>query len=145
MNEAPSPRGEGASSVPPRTAGGRPVRRVPRAAWVVVGLAFAAGLAWIASLPFRQADFTISEHALEGGAVAGAVRSRADAPAEGLILEAYLYDEANRYLGTGRTTLDRLDAGATAPFRIPLEAGLATAVARYSLYAGTTPNPFAPE
>lgn len=107
---------------------------------------FVAGLVWITLLPSRQATFRIEEHELRvsGSEIVGRVANRGPAvPA--LRLEAYLYDAENRYLGTARVAVRDVPAEATLPFRVPLDPGLAGRVARYSLYAGTAPNPFAPD
>ena len=117
-------------------------------AWIGGGLIGVAGLVWLMLLPLRQAPYTVESHGLRSGAgqtaIEGRLRNRGDAvPA--LLIEAYLYDTENRYLGTAQSSLTAVPARTTVDFRIPVEPRAASRVERYSLYAGTTPNPFAPE
>jgi hypothetical protein len=104
-------------------------------------------VAWVVTLPMRQTRFQVVEHRLEssgeGAEVRGRLRNRGD-EARAVLLEAYLYDDQNRWLGTADGTLERAPADSTVPFVIRVEPGLAGAVERYSLYAGVEPNPFAP-
>lgn len=118
-------------------------------AGVGVALLAVAGLVWIMLLPMRQAPFMVETHEVReepggGLAIAGRVRNRGE-PAARLVVEAYLYDGENRYLGTVWTVLETVPGDATLDFAIPLDPRLAGRVGRYSLYAGTSPNPFAPE
>ncbi|HKY61288.1 MAG TPA: hypothetical protein VJP59_09780, partial [Gemmatimonadota bacterium] len=62
----------------------------------------------------------------------------------GVLVEAYLYDDENRWMGTARETLGLIPADSVVPFAIPVDPGLALGVERYSLYAGLEPNPLAP-
>jgi hypothetical protein len=106
-----------------------------------------AVVAWVVTLPMRQTRFQVVEHRLEssgaGSEVRGRLKNRGE-EARAVLLEAYLYDDQNRWLGTAQETLERAPAGSTVPFVIPVEPRLARAVERYSLYAGLEPNPFAP-
>lgn len=107
-----------------------------------------AGLVWVMLLPMRQAPFTVESHEMvrgaEGLGIDGRLRNRGEA-ASMVLVEAYLYDAENRYLGTAQTALAGVPDRATVDFRIPVDARLAPHLSRYSLYAGTSPNPFAPE
>lgn len=118
------------------------------AAWVGVGLLAVAGLVYVVLLPIRQAPLKVVDHELAGGpeglAIVGRLRNQGEA-APRVLVEAYLYDSENRYLGTARAVLDAMPSGATTDFRIPLDSRTAERVGRYSLYAGTEPNPFAPD
>lgn len=122
-------------------------RRSRRTAAVAGGILLAAAAAWVVTLPMRQTRFQIVEHRLEssgaGLAVRGMLRNRGEA-ATGVLVEAYLYDAGNRWLGTAQATLARTPADSTVPFVVPIEPRLARAVERYSLYAGVEPNPYAP-
>jgi hypothetical protein len=115
---------------------------------VAVGLAVVAGLVWVMLLPMRQAPFTVESHELvrgsHGDGIEGRLENRGE-PAARVLVEAYLYDGENRYLGTAQTGLAGVPGGATVDFVIPVDARLAGRVSRYSLYAGTKTNPFAPE
>lgn len=110
-------------------------------------LLLAAAAAWIVTLPMRQNRFQVIEHRLEssgsGVEVRGRLRNRGE-EARGVLLEAYLYDRDNRWLGTALETLARAPADSSVPFVIAVEPRLARAVERYSLYAGLEPNPYAP-
>lgn len=121
-------------------------KRLPAWAWAAIVAGTIAGLVWIVVLPMRQTPFRIADHVLvaDGGpAIEGRLVRHGEAAAD-VLVEAYLYDGRNRYLGTARTRIDRIAADGEARFRIPLAEGEAGRVARYSLYAGTRPNPFAP-
>ena len=121
--------------------------RARRAATIAGGIAIALIVGWVVTLPMRQTRFQVVEHGLEvseeGTEVRGRLRNRG-ADADAVVLEAYLYDEANRWLGTASGTLVRVPADSTVPFTIPVEDRLAGVLARYSLYAGLEPNPLAP-
>lgn len=116
--------------------------------WVGIGVLLLAGLVYVMLLPLREAPFRVVEHEIEVGdgsaAIVGRVRNRGEAVSR-VLVEAYLYDAENRYLGTTRTVLEPVPDDATVPFRIPLDRGRVERVDRYSLYAGTRPNPYAPE
>jgi hypothetical protein len=116
-------------------------------ATIAGALLLAGAVGWVVTLPMRQTRFQVVEHRLEssgsGLEVRGSLRNRGD-EARGVLVEAYLYDAANRWLGTAQATLDRAPADSTVPFAIPVEPRLAPAVERYSLYAGVEPNPYAP-
>lgn len=122
-------------------------RRSRRTATIAGGVLLAAAVAWVVTLPMRQTRFQIVEHQLEssgsGLKVRGMLRNRGEEATE-VLVEAYLYDAGNRWLGTAQATLARTPAGSTIPFAVPVEARLARAVERYSLYAGVEPNPYAP-
>lgn len=117
-------------------------------AGVGAGLVGLAGLVWVLLLPMRQAPFIVASHELvrgpDGAAIAGRLRNRGEA-APRVLLEAYLYDPENRYLGTARGALAAVPADVTVEFRVPLDPRSADRVGRYSLYAGSEPNPFAPD
>lgn len=119
-----------------------------RAAGVVAALVIVAAAAWVVTLPMRQTRFQVVEHRLEragrGMEVRGRLKNRGE-EARQVLVEAYLYDAENRWLGTAQETLASAPRDSTIPFAIPIDPGLARAVERYSLYAGTEPNPFAPE
>ena len=104
-------------------------------------------VAWVVTLPMRQTRFQVVEHRLERSGqdaeVRGRIRNRGEA-ARQVLVEAYLYDGENRWLGTAQTTLDVAPAESEIPFAVPIEPRLAGALERYSLYAGLEPNPFAP-
>lgn len=121
--------------------------RTRRVAWLLGGLALLAIIAWVVTLPMRQTRFQVVDHRLEaageGADVHGRLRNRGDEARE-VLVEAYLYDDENRWLGTAQGRVERAPADSTVPFRIPVEPRLARVVARYSLYAGLEPNPFAP-
>jgi hypothetical protein len=113
-----------------------------------VGIAAILGIgAWVVTLPMRQTRFQVVEHRLErsgqGAEVRGRLRNRG-AEARQVLVEAYLYDDANRWLGTAQTTLDLAPADSVVPFAVPIDARLGAALERYSLYAGLEPNPLAP-
>lgn len=122
-------------------------RRSRRTAAIAGALLLAAVVGWVVTLPMRQTRFQVVEHRLEssgsGLEVRGLLRNRGGA-ARAVLVEAYLYDAGNRWLGTAQATLDRTPADSTVPFAILVEPRLARAVARYSLYAGVEPNPYAP-
>ena len=122
-------------------------RRTRRIAALVGGVLLAAAAAWVVTLPMRQTRFQVVEHRLERAGreaeVRGRLRNRGPA-ARQVLIEAYLYDGENRWLGTAETTLDVAPADSAVPFAVPIEARLAAALERYSLYAGLEPNPFAP-
>lgn len=122
-------------------------RRTRRIAAIVGSLLLAAAAAWIVTLPMRQTRFQVVEHRLErsgeGVEVRGRLRNRGDEARE-VLVEAYLYDRDNRWLGTAQATLARASADSAIPFTISIEPRLARALERYSLYAGLEPNPFAP-
>lgn len=122
--------------------------RTRRIAAVAGTLLLVAVIGWVVTLPMRQTRFQVVEHRLDsvgGGAeVRGLVRNRG-AEARSVLLEAYLYDDENLWLGTAQATLARAPADSVVPFAIPIDPRLALAVERYSLYAGLEPNPFAPD
>ena len=100
----------------------------------VVGTLVLVGIgAWVVTLPMRQTRFQVVEHRLE----------RTGQGAE-VLVEAYLYDGQNRWLGTARTSLEVAPADSVMGFAVPIEARLAGPLERYSLYAGLEPNPLAP-
>jgi hypothetical protein len=110
-------------------------------------LAILGILAWVVTLPMRQTRFQVVEHRLERSGQAAEVRGRLrnrGAEARQVLVEAYLYDGENRWLGTAQTTLELAPADSVVPFSVPIEARLAGPLERYSLYAGLEPNPFAP-
>jgi hypothetical protein len=114
----------------------------------VVGTLLLVGMgAWVVTLPMRQTRFQVVEHRLErsgeGAEVRGRLRNRG-ALARQVLVEAYLYDADNRWLGTAQTALEVAPADSVVPFAVPIEARLARALDRYSLYAGLEPNPLAP-
>jgi hypothetical protein len=121
--------------------------RARRAAAIAAVVLIAALVVWIVTLPVRQTRFQVVEHRLEtsgeGAAVRGRLRNRG-ADAHTVLLEAYLYDGRNRWLGTASGTLAEVPGDSTVPFSIPIEPAQARALERYSLYAGLEPNPFAP-
>lgn len=118
-----------------------------RIAAVVGTLAIVGIGAWVVTLPMRQTRFQVVEHRLErageGAEVRGGLRNRG-AEARRVLVEAYLYDGDNRWLGTAQTTLEIAPADSVVPFAVPIDARLARALERYSLYAGLEPNPLAP-
>lgn len=121
--------------------------RTRRIAWIVGGAALIALLAWVVTLPMRQTRFQVVEHELVRTAAGTEVRGRLKnrgGEARGVLLEVYLYDKGNQWLGTGERRIERAAADSTMPFVIPVEARLAGVVERYSLYAGVEPNPYAP-
>jgi hypothetical protein len=122
-------------------------RRSRRNAALAGGILLAAAVAWVVTLPMRQTRFQIVEHRLErsgaGLEVRGMLRNRGES-ATGVLVEAYLYDAGNGWLGTAQATLARTPGDSTVPFAVPIEPRLARAVERYSLYAGVEPNPYAP-
>ncbi|HJR54884.1 MAG TPA: FxLYD domain-containing protein [Gemmatimonadota bacterium] len=103
--------------------------------------------AWVVTLPMRQTRFQVLEHRLErtgqGAEVRGRLRNRG-AEARQVLVEAYLYDGDNRWLGTARTSLEVVPADSAVAFAVAIEARLAGPLERYSLYAGLEPNPLAP-
>ena len=106
------------------------------------------GLVYVVTLPMRQAPFAVRNHELvvsgEQAAIEGELRNRgADAP--WVRVEAYLYDGERRYLATAEATYRDVAAGSVSRFRLPIDPVLGGRVARYSLYAGVGPNPYAPE
>lgn len=114
----------------------------------VVGTLVVVGIgAWVVTLPMRQTRFQVVEHRLErtgqGAEVRGRLRNRG-AEARQVLVEAYLYDGQNRWLGTARTSLEVAPADSVMGFAVPIEARLAGPLERYSLYAGLEPNPLAP-
>ena len=121
--------------------------RARRGAAIGGGIAIALIVGWVVTLPMRQTRFQVVEHGLEvseeGTGVRGRLRNRG-ADADAVVLEAYLYDETNRLLGTASGTLVRVPADSIVPFTIPVEDRIARVLARYSLYAGLEPNPLAP-
>lgn len=121
--------------------------RTRRVAAVAGTLLLVVVVGWVVTLPMRQTRFQVVEHRLEGAGgtieVQGRLRNRGD-EARGVLVEAYLYDDENRWLGTAQGTLVLAPADSVIPFAIPIDPGLARAVERYSLYAGLEPNPFAP-
>lgn len=122
-------------------------KRLPGWAWAAIVLATVAGLVWITLLPMRQTPFRLSDHSIvaEGGpAIEGRLVRHGDAATD-VLVEAYLYDVDNRYLGTAQTRVPEVAADGEVRFRIALEPRVADRVARYSLYAGVRPNPFAPD
>ena len=136
MSEAvPRP---GSRSIPPRQ------RRA--VAWTAALLAL-AGFLYIVTLPMRQSGFTVRDHELvrgEGGvAIEGVLRNRGET-APLVRVEAYLYDADGVYLTTSGQSYRDVAAGSSTRVRLPIEPALAARVERYSLYAGVTPNPFAP-
>ena len=122
--------------------------RTRRIAWVAGGIVLAAAVLWVITLPMRQTRFQVVEHRIAGGGdaveVQGRLRNRG-AEARAVLVEAYLYDDENRWIGTAQTTLASVPADSTVAFSIPVDPGLALGVERYSLYAGLEPNPFAPD
>jgi hypothetical protein len=122
--------------------------RTRRIAAVAGTLLLVAVAGWVVTLPMRQTRFQVVEHRLEGAGGGAEVRGRLrnrGAEARAVLLEAYLYDDENRWLGTAQATLARAPADSVVPFAIPIDPGIARVVERYSLYAGVEPNPFAPE
>lgn len=121
--------------------------RTRRGAAIAGGIAIALIVGWVVTLPMRQTRFQVVEHGLEvsedGTEVRGRLRNRG-ADAEAVVLEAYLYDERNRWLGTASGNLVRVPADSTVPFAIRVDDRVAGVLARYSLYAGLEPNPLAP-
>lgn len=121
--------------------------RSRRIAWIVGGLTLVAIFAWVVTLPLRQTRFQVVQHELvttaEGAQIRGRIQNRGE-EARAVLVEAYLYDGENRWLGTARGQLARAPADSVAPFAIQVEPRLARLVERYSLYAGLEPNPFAP-
>ncbi len=103
--------------------------------------------AWVVTLPMRQTRFQVVEHRLvrsgQGAEVRGLLKNRGP-EARQVLLEAYLYDGENRWLGTAEASLELAPADSVVPFAVPIEARHARAVERYSLYAGLEPNPLAP-
>jgi hypothetical protein len=126
----------------------RPLSRRARRIAAFVGIVAICGLgAWVVTLPMRQTRFQVVEHRLERSAreaeVRGRLRNRG-AEARQVLVEAYLYDGQNRWLGTAQTTLEVAPADSVVPFVVPIDARLGVTLERYSLYAGVEPNPFAP-
>jgi hypothetical protein len=126
----------------------RPLSRKTRRTAAIAGvLLLAVAVGWVITLPMRQTRFQVVDHRLEtadsGVEVQGVLKNRG-AEARNVLVEAYLYDDQNRWLGTAQATLSRAPGDSTAPFAIPVDPRLAPAVERYSLYAGVEPNPFAP-
>lgn len=121
--------------------------RARRVAWILGGAALVAALVWVITLPMRQTPFQVVEHELvttaRGAEIRLRLRNRGE-EARDVLVEAYLYDAENRWLGTAQGRLARAAADSTVPFVIPVEPRLARLVERYSLYAGLQPNPFAP-
>jgi hypothetical protein len=121
--------------------------RTRRIAAVAGTLVLVGIVAWVVTLPMRQTRFQVVEHRLERSGreaeVHGRLRNRG-ADARQVLVEAYLYDGQNRWLGTAQTTLDVAPADSVVPFSVPIEARFAGPLERYSLYAGLEPNPFAP-
>ena len=119
-------------------------RRIAAVAGTVVTLGIGA---WVVTLPMRQTRFQVVEHRLDrtgrGAEVRGRLRNRG-AEARAVIVEAYLYDAENRWVGTAETRLELAPADSVVPFAVPIDARLADSLERYSLYAGLEPNPFAP-
>lgn len=114
----------------------------------LVGTLVTLGIgAWVVTLPMRQTRFQVVEHRLERAGqeaeVRGRLRNRGPTARE-VLVEAYLYDAENRWLGTAQTTLETTPADSVVPFALPIDARLAAALERYSLYAGLEPNPLAP-
>lgn len=121
--------------------------RARRIAAIVGAIMIVGAGAWIVTLPMRQTRFQVVEHRLERSGMDAEVRGRLrnrGAEARQVLVEAYLYDGENRWLGTAQTTLDLAPADSETSFAVPIDAGLAGALKRYSLYAGLEPNPFAP-
>lgn len=110
-------------------------------------LAIVGVLAWVVTLPMRQTRFQVVEHRLEragpGAEIRGGLRNRGP-EARQVLIEAYLYDGENRWLGTARTSLAVAPADSVVRFVVPVEARIAAPLERYSLYAGLEPNPLAP-
>lgn len=121
--------------------------RARRLAWIVGGAALVAIVAWVVTLPMRQTRFQVVEHRLERAGqeaeVRGRLRNRGP-EARQVLIEAYLYDEENRWLGTAEAIVEVAPADSAVLFAVPVEPRLAAALERYSLYAGLEPNPFAP-
>lgn len=121
--------------------------RARRGAAIAGGITIALIVGWVVTLPMRQTRFHVVEHGLEvseeGTEVRGRLRNRGG-DADAVVLEAYLYDEKNRWIGTASGTIVRVPADSTVSFTIPIEDRMAGALARYSLYAGLEPNPLAP-
>jgi len=139
---APSPRES------PLTRQTRSLSPRARRTAAVVGTLLIVGVgAWVVTLPMRQTRFQVVEHRLEssgrGAEVRGLLRNRGP-EARQVLVEMYLYDGENRWLGTARTTLDVAPADSVVGFAVPIEGRLAARLERYSLYAGLEPNPFAP-
>lgn len=129
------------------TASGRERKSLPRVAWVAIGLVTVVALVWITLLPMRQTEFRVVDHGLvarDGPAIEGRLVRNGEA-ASNVLVEAYLYDEQNRYLGTAQTSVARIAGDGEATFRISLDSRVADRVARYTVYAGVRPNPFAPD
>ncbi|HET6362010.1 MAG TPA: hypothetical protein VFH11_08130 [Gemmatimonadota bacterium] len=109
---------------------------------VIVGIG-----AWVVTLPMRQTRFQMVEHRLERSGQEAQIRGRLrnrGAEARQVLIEAYLYDAENRWLGTAHATLETAPADSVVPFVVPIDARLGRALKRYSLYAGLEPNPLAP-
>lgn len=122
-------------------------KSLPRVAWVAIGLVTVVALVWITLLPMRQTEFRVVDHGLvaeDGPGIEGRLVRNGEAAAN-VLVEAYLYDEENRYLGTAQTSVPRIDGDGEATFRIPLDSRVADRVSRYTVYAGVRPNPFAPD
>lgn len=126
----------------------RPLRRRTRRIAALVGGVLLAGAAtWVVTLPMRQTRFQVVEHRLERAGEGAEVRGRLKNHGEGageVLVEAYLYDSHNRWLGTAQSSIAGAPADSIVPFTIPVASGFARAVERYSLYAGLEPNPYAP-
>jgi hypothetical protein len=126
----------------------RPLSRRARRIASLVGIVAIVGLgAWVVTLPMRQTRFQVVEHRLERSGQESEVRGRLrnrGAEARQVLVEAYLYDGENRWLGTAQTTLEIAPADSVVPFAVRIDGRLGAALERYSLYAGLEPNPFAP-
>jgi hypothetical protein len=96
----------------------------------------------------RQTPYSIRDHELvvtgEGAAIVGQLKNRG-ATAPVLHVEAYLYDGENRYLGKAEATYRDVPGDSVSRLTLPVDPALAGRIERYSLYAGTGPNPFAPD
>ena len=112
---------------------------------VLLGL---IGLVYVVTLPMRQAPFSVRDHELvvsgEEAAIVGRLRNRG-AEAPWVRVEAYLYDGEGRYLATAEATYRDVAAASVSRFRLPIDPELGGRIARYSLYAGVGPNPYAPD
>jgi hypothetical protein len=126
-----------------------PDLRRRRRYWPAVAvLLVLVGLIYVITLPMRQTAFTVRGHELvrgeDGPVIEGELRNRGEA-APWVRVEAYLYDAEGHYLATVERTYTEVPEQSAIPIRLPVDPALADRVARYSVYAGVGPNPFAPD